>query len=155
MKSGSASNSFLRNPSRKTSTNNINNRVGDVCCFAFSFSFSEEEFSTGVNRQKDQHWTHGQGKWYWTRVTCFYLQRHVCMHYMCTFSEDLLFVKATLQKKTIALHETTRQSQFCSTKGSAGISGNKTVWQRECHHQTPITGPHWNGNSTFECFSPQ
>lgn len=24
---------FLRNPLRKTSTNNINNRMGEVCCF--------------------------------------------------------------------------------------------------------------------------
>lgn len=23
--------------------------------------FSEEDFSTGANRQKNQHWTHGQG----------------------------------------------------------------------------------------------
>lgn len=50
MESGSASNSFLRNPLRKTSTNNINNRMGDVCCFVIILVF-KRSFPQGQNRR--------------------------------------------------------------------------------------------------------
>lgn len=127
MKVGLLQISFLRNPSRKTSTNNINNRVGDVCCFFFKFlvkrSFPQGQTDRRIN-------TEHMGREMILNQSCFYLQRHDCMHYIC--SDHLLwgtlffFFKSNqhLRRKQLHCIDNKTMSQFSSTKGSAGISGN-------------------------------
>lgn len=65
------------------------------------FLFSEEEFSTGVNRQKDQHWTHGQGNDIEPESLAYiYKDMIACI----TSAVRTSVIKPSLKKKTIALH---------------------------------------------------
>lgn len=123
--SGSASNSFLRNPSRKRHQQTTWTTGWEMCA-VFLF-LVKRSFSTGGFKQ-----TEGSTLNTWagndvvTRVTClfFYIyKRHDCMHYICS---DHLFRGALnqhLRRKQLHCIDNKTISRLSSTKGSAGISG--------------------------------
>lgn len=150
---------FLRNPSRKTSTNNINRR-GQSCAVSIFFFFSRLWVRRVFPQEGKQteEWTLNK-----TGSKMILNQRHLlfvgyrqdCMQYICSggllpgTSPASWNQSNTSRRKQ--LHRTdnkTMSGGSSSTKGSAGISGNHYSVRRR--HQTP-TGPPWNLNSTFDC----
>ena len=133
MKSGSASNSFLRNPSRKTSTNNIKQQGGRCVLIFFSFFFlvKKRSFPQKVEQTEGSTLTEHMGaKWYWNQshlLFFFYLQRHDLHALHPQWSPSLrtsLYQTNTWRRKQLHCIDNKTISQFSSTKGSAGISGN-------------------------------